>query len=192
MYKSGRCDFILLVNLLLTTLHIIHRGSIKERIHIFALFTDEPRSMRYTCEICGWVNDIHTKTEQFHILFLPMPDCTPSARDFPSKVILLCSALPTPPSSCLHIAHNTQWLSVTLLARLSPLLEWHDAVLFVCCTLHMQLKWPPSDEVTFRAEKSDHVSCSFRTEVLNNVLVLLGLGGETGGCYRQVAAIVVS
>ena len=42
MYKPGRCDFILLVNLLLTTLHIIHRGSIKEGIHIFALFTDEP------------------------------------------------------------------------------------------------------------------------------------------------------
>ena len=39
---------------------------------------------------------------------------------------------------------------------------------------------------------SDHVSCSFRTEVLNNVLVLLWLGGETGGCYRQVAATVVS
>ena len=49
-----------------------------------------------------------------------------------------------------------------------------------------------SDEVTFGAERSDRVSCSFRKEVLNNVLVLLGLGGETGGCYRQVAATVVS
>ena len=28
--------------------------------------------------------------------------------------------------------------------------------------------------------------------MLNNVLVLLGLGGETGGCYRQVADTLVS
>ena len=62
------------------------------------------------------------------------------------------------------------------------------------CVAHSicSLSDPLSDEVTFRTERSDHVSCSFRTEVLNNVLVLLGLGGETGGCYRQVAATVVS
>ena len=91
-------------------------------------------------------------------------------------------------------AHCTQHTVAVSHSVSSPLssagVTWCSAV----CVLHTPYvaEVTPSDEVTFRAERSDHVSCSFRTEVLNNVLVLLGLGGETGGCYRQVADTVVS